>query len=143
MKRIVSKPIETDKLATRIVPMVQYTGGTSSYFRVYATNNANDTNPEWEDITECVKNKTGYTYKNTILTALKGAVSLMICLDYSDSVNFDSNSLDFDENYVILDFKKVTVEYEKNYESNFSEDSNGEYITNIDLSKGVWEVTES
>jgi len=92
---VVSKPVVTSSVATRLVANVNHANGS---LKVYGANNALDLNPTWEDVTEAVVSKMPFELSNRAKTASNWGIALKIILTAEDlnEVALDGFGFSFD-----------------------------------------------
>jgi hypothetical protein len=71
-------PFECDEMATRMYATVSGSFPSGCVFKFYASNNAFDTSPVWQDVTDEVQMKKKFYFSNTTKTASKWGVSLKL-----------------------------------------------------------------
>lgn len=76
--KFIGKAVETEIAAKRITVSGIFTVPMGSVLQVYATNNAYDATPTWEDVTAAVENNEAYSFINTTKTTTKWGVAITI-----------------------------------------------------------------
>ena len=83
-----AEPISTDAKANRIVVIIQWNLANGAVGKVEACNNAYDTNPTWEDITDFAVNSRKYDFKNKTKTASKWGVNVRATVTRDQAKDF-------------------------------------------------------
>lgn len=83
-----AEPISTDAQANSIVVIIQWNLANGAVGKVEACNNAYDTNPTWEDITDFAINSRKYDFKNKTKTASKWGVNVRATVTRDQAKDF-------------------------------------------------------
>ena len=83
-----AEPISTDAQANSIVVIIQWNLANGAVGKVEACNNAYDTNPTWEDITDFAINSRKYDFKNKTKTASKWGVNVRAIVTRDQAKDF-------------------------------------------------------